>query len=153
MKPVYFAQKAFVVDGDRLLVVQRSESDPNQPLRWEVPGGRLNADEDIDSHIEREVWEETGIRVAPENPFFAWQWRIRSGSPNEPDMIVAIARLCRPLTKSLSIENQMHDDYLRDVRWISINDIDNYDWIPNMRDVLDAFRNLDLPINANSASA
>jgi len=52
-----FAQKAFIVHDDRLLLVRKSESDPLNPGRWEVPGGRLEVagDLDLDDHIRREV--------------------------------------------------------------------------------------------------
>jgi 8-oxo-dGTP pyrophosphatase MutT (NUDIX family) len=66
-----FAQKAFILDGDDLLLVRKSLTDPHHPGRWEVPGGRLqvHGDIDLDDHIRREVWEEVGIKVDPGPPF------------------------------------------------------------------------------------
>lgn len=55
---------AFVFDeSGRLLVVQRAPHD-SYPLRWEVPGGAIDAeDESILHGLARELWEETGLRV------------------------------------------------------------------------------------------
>ncbi|KAI8948254.1 NUDIX hydrolase domain-like protein [Xylaria longipes] len=55
---------AFVFDDvDRLLLVQRAPTD-SYPLRWEVPGGAIDAeDESILHGLARELWEETGLRA------------------------------------------------------------------------------------------
>ncbi|GAP88820.1 putative nudix domain protein [Rosellinia necatrix] len=55
---------AFVFDNaGRLLVVQRAPHD-SYPLRWEVPGGTIDAeDESILHGLARELWEETGLRA------------------------------------------------------------------------------------------
>jgi ADP-ribose pyrophosphatase YjhB (NUDIX family) len=36
-----FAQKAFIVKENRLLMVKKSKDDPKNPNKWEVPGGRM----------------------------------------------------------------------------------------------------------------
>lgn len=53
---------AFVFDdADRLLLVQRATHD-SYPLRWEVPGGTIDADDESLLHgLARELWEETGL--------------------------------------------------------------------------------------------
>ncbi|KAH8899084.1 hypothetical protein GQ53DRAFT_742185 [Thozetella sp. PMI_491] len=49
--------------GKRLLLLQRAAHDSN-PLRWEVPGGAVNLeDESILHGLAREVWEETQLLV------------------------------------------------------------------------------------------
>jgi ADP-ribose pyrophosphatase len=48
--------------GDSLLLVQQMNR--HGKLLWSLPGGRLEAsDEDIFRGTEREVWEETGLKV------------------------------------------------------------------------------------------
>ncbi|KAI0531518.1 NUDIX hydrolase domain-like protein [Xylaria digitata] len=55
---------AFVFDVvGRLLLVQRAPHD-SYPLRWEVPGGSIDAEDETLLHgVSRELWEETGLQV------------------------------------------------------------------------------------------
>lgn len=46
-------------DG-RVLICQRSRGQV-QPLRWEFPGGKVEAGESEVAALEREVWEELGV--------------------------------------------------------------------------------------------
>lgn len=139
MLPVYFAQKAFVLDHGCLLAVRRSADDTHHPLKWEVPGGRLEANEDLDQHLAREVFEETGIRINPGGPFFVWKWKIRQNKSNAPDTIVAIARICSAVTVELNLSGRVEGDNLDLTEWIQLSKLRDYDWIPNMLPVLNAF--------------
>jgi 8-oxo-dGTP pyrophosphatase MutT (NUDIX family) len=153
-----FAQKAFILDGDRLLMVRKAPSDPYHPGRWEVPGGRLevSGDADLDDHIRREVFEEVGIAIAPGPPFHLWQWfmpgRRRLRARARGVRVVAAARLCRPTTFEVSLENQTATDHLVDPTWVPLAEIDGYDLIPSLRPVMRAFL-LMLPDLAESEPA
>ena len=48
-----------------LLLIQRSKDDTWQPNKWELPGGKLDAGQDISNALEREALEETGLVVVP----------------------------------------------------------------------------------------
>lgn len=61
MEQFRFAQKAFIVNEGKLLLVKKSADDPFHPNEWEVPGGRMEFGEKLDEHIKREVKEEGGI--------------------------------------------------------------------------------------------
>jgi 8-oxo-dGTP diphosphatase len=56
--------KAIVIDkkGD-LLLLRREPNDPNRPGEWDFPGGGIESDEDIANGLEREIFEETGLRI------------------------------------------------------------------------------------------
>lgn len=143
MKEFYFAQKAFIVRGQSFLGIQKSMDDPNQPGKWEVPGGRMEFGEDVDEHLKREVLEEVGMQITPGLPFYVWQWRIqRPGPGNETrDMqIVAVARICETEAQDFDTSAQQSDDFLGQAKWIAFEDIQAYDWIPNMLPVLTAFQ-------------
>ncbi|MDJ0784522.1 MAG: (deoxy)nucleoside triphosphate pyrophosphohydrolase [Desulfosarcinaceae bacterium] len=47
----------------RILIAQRAADDPH-PLRWEFPGGKLEAGETPEACLRREIDEELGIEVA-----------------------------------------------------------------------------------------
>jgi len=49
---------AVVVRGERVLLIERRTGDRSW---WQIPGGFVEADEAIDTAVEREVLEETGI--------------------------------------------------------------------------------------------
>jgi len=52
---------AFVLDGDRVLLIRRGRP-PGEGL-WSVPGGRLEPGETLAQAVAREVREETGLVV------------------------------------------------------------------------------------------
>ncbi|MEW2359677.1 NUDIX domain-containing protein, partial [Spirillospora sp. NPDC029432] len=144
-----FAQKAFIADRGRLLLVRKSPSDPHHPGRWEVPGGRLEVagDVDLDDHIRREVWEEVGLEIEPGPPFHLWEWfmpdrrdrRSRRGDRARAVRVVAAARLCRPVTREITLENQTPGDHLVDPTWVPLAELAGYDLIPSLRPVMRAF--------------
>lgn len=56
-------QKALITQGDKYLILLRSEEEENFPLYWDFPGGGLEAWEDRLLGLEREVFEETWLVV------------------------------------------------------------------------------------------
>lgn len=145
VKELFFAQKAFVVHEQELLMVRKSFEDPKEPGKWEVPGGRMVFGETVNEHIRREVREEVGIDIRPGRPFYVWQWRMQLGGSGENGrevQVVAVARLCEALNTSLSSAEQMEDDYLAEMCWVPLSDIETYEWIENMLPVVFAFKTL-----------
>ncbi|MGN2637472.1 NUDIX domain-containing protein [Nocardia takedensis] len=53
-----------LVDGDRLLLTQRSGNDAFSG-RWHVPSGKLDASESITTAAAREALEEVGVVIDP----------------------------------------------------------------------------------------
>ncbi|RBY96475.1 NUDIX hydrolase [Blastococcus sp. TF02-8] len=62
VRPVVPCVGAIVHDGARRLLVVRRGQDPGRGL-WSVPGGRVEPGETFREAVEREVLEETGLRV------------------------------------------------------------------------------------------
>lgn len=147
-----FAQKAFILDGDRLLLVRKSETDPNHPGLWEVPGGRLpesaRLDLDLDDDLRREVWEEVGIKIDPGPPFHLWQWLMPRFSENGRSgatpwvRVVAVARTCGPVTTDITMENQVPGDHLGEAAWVRLAELAGYHLIPDIRPVIHKFLRL-----------
>ena len=142
MKQLFFAQKAFIIKTGNLLLVRKSADDPNQPGKWEVPGGRMDFGEEVDAHLCREVKEEVGLQVVPGPPFHIWQWRIsrtaEDGSAKEMQ-IVAVARICTAITTELSDAGRVAEDYLGEMAWVPFDEVPKYDLIDNMRPVIGSF--------------
>ena len=144
MNEFYFAQKAFIVKNNKILLIRKSADDPHHPNKWEVPGGRMEFGEDVDEHIKREVFEEVGIRIKPLEPFFLWQWQLQKKTKNGEAIcmqIVAAARICEADTTEFCARGQAADDYIDKIEWAAIGDIKNYEFIPNMAPVIEKFLN------------
>ena len=135
---VQFAQKAFIESSGSLLCVRKSSSDPFEAGLWDVPGGRILGDEDLDTALRREVWEESGLSIRPGMPFHAWSWRF-PGVPEPGSRVVAIARSCAPLTLETSKNYRVADDHLDELRWVSLDEVGSLRLIPTLIPAVHAY--------------
>lgn len=66
--------KLLVQDSEgRYLFLKRAKSYKSGTQPWDIPGGRINPDEPILEALAREVYEETGMRMAPNPALLAAQ--------------------------------------------------------------------------------
>jgi len=104
------AAKSFIVnDKNELLLIKRPEDVPHCPGVWEVPGGRLNKEEDPFEGLKREVKEETGIEIDIKNPL-----KVHHFTRQDSQKITMITFLCKPITTNIVLSKE-HVDY----EWIS----------------------------------
>ena len=61
---------AVVFKDDRVLLVRRGKPPANG--QWAVPGGRLELGESLAEAAEREIFEETGVRIRAREPVHAF---------------------------------------------------------------------------------
>jgi len=55
----------FVFDrSGKVLVLKRADFMRKRPGEWDLPGGRIHDDESLENGVEREVSEETGLKVS-----------------------------------------------------------------------------------------
>lgn len=64
------AQKAVIVRNEEVLLVR----DPRSLDIWELPGGRLNAEEEPPQGLVREIYEELGVMVEVKRPLWVEQF-------------------------------------------------------------------------------
>lgn len=62
---VLIVVRAIVIYSCKILLAQRNKNDSNDPLLWEIPGGKLDKGQDLNNAIERELIEEVGIFARP----------------------------------------------------------------------------------------
>ncbi len=64
VKPFALSVKVAIRDDNgRVLILKRSMNSKNNGGKWDFPGGKVDAGEDIDSALLREVCEETGLSI------------------------------------------------------------------------------------------
>jgi len=64
--------RAIIRKGSEYLLVQRAAKDSYEPLTFEFPGGKVDAGEDLNEALYREIYEETGLMVTIQEPLFYW---------------------------------------------------------------------------------
>jgi 8-oxo-dGTP diphosphatase len=60
--------KAVVIRGDKILLLRRCPDRKIAPGEWDLPGGKLEEDEDPLTAVIREAQEEAGVDIAPTIP-------------------------------------------------------------------------------------
>ncbi len=96
---------AVVRDDGRILVIRRADNGA-----WELPGGVLELAETPEDGVVREVWEETGIRVAVE--------RLTGVYKNMNRGVVALVFRCRPTGGQARPSEESTD-----VQWFSPDEV------------------------------
>jgi len=135
MEQFRFAQKAFIVNEGKLLLVKKSADDPFHPNEWEVPGGRMEFGEKLDEHIKREVKEEVGLDIIPGEPFAMWTWILeKKGNDGEVNksQVVAVGSRCETINLNIDESGRVEDDFLADTAWVPINEVLEYKLIPDI---------------------
>jgi len=127
-----FAQKAFILNEDKLLLIKKSKNAPVEPNKWEVPGGRMEFGESVEDHIKREVKEEVGIDIEVGEPFDVWTFFIDSSQNDEKIQVVVVARFCRPKSFNINFLSHANTDYISEYNWVPIQEVKKYDLIPDM---------------------
>lgn len=64
-QPIFVAE-IYIIHDDKLLMLKRSETKKKFPGFWSLPGGHIDEGEDPLAAAIREVKEETGVTIVPE---------------------------------------------------------------------------------------
>jgi 8-oxo-dGTP diphosphatase len=110
---------AVVIDGDRVLLVKRGQ----EPLKgqWSLPGGVVEAGEELPAAVAREVAEETSLQVEV-GPVVEILDRITRDDAGRVEYhYVILDYLCRPLGGLLACGSDADD-----ARWVDRADLEIY---------------------------
>lgn len=124
---------AAIVEGDLVLVARRSGG-PYDGF-WEFPGGKVEPGEADLTALVREIGEELGVVVAPQD-FLGealLDGSVGGGVPGESTLRVWSARIT-------SGELVAHEH--AELRWVGAAELDALDWIPADRPLVAAVRGL-----------
>ncbi len=122
---------AIVIKDGKVLATQRSE-EMNLPLKWEFPGGKIDANESGQECVLREIKEELNIDI-----------EILKKLTNQPfDYLELKINLIPFIAKYLSGEITLteHKDY----KWLTKAELKFLDWAPADIPVLNEFLKVDL---------
>ncbi len=109
-KKVYVGAMAFIEREDYILIVKRREDHPNKDGGlWEMPSGRLEANESIEQTIYREVHEETKLMIDIIAPFATWFLPDRK--------LVGVSFACKYLSGDVVLSSE-HTAY----KWVKVEE-------------------------------
>lgn len=106
--------------GDEILLIQQQNR--HGVRTWSIPGGRLEAsDADIFRGAEREVWEETGLRVQAQQLRFVSEYL----APElfALTLIIECQLEASEDPENIHLDNTMEDDNIHGVAWWPISKI------------------------------
>lgn len=108
--------------NNEILIIKRSMGDSWKAGEWELPGGKLDIEDDVNKAIEREVLEETGlyIRVISELGYIDLT-ELKTGK-YQGLPYVEIVRECKVIGNDKVFLSEEHDDHC----WCSEDKIFDY---------------------------
>lgn len=118
--------KAIVVSCGKFLLLRRSIRNGKQKQHlWELPGGGVDAGENPNDALHREVFEEVGLELESAYPVTVWHQKREEGE------IVGITYLCRSKENKL-VTSDEHTCF----EWVTAADLDNFDLIGDLKSEL-----------------
>lgn len=128
-KPFSLSAKVFIHDGEgRCLLLKRSMSSKGNPGKWDLPGGKVDAGENLEQGLLREVAEETGLTISLQHVLGAAE----SESPIKRVAYLIFEGLVASGQVRLSSE---HDDYA----WVDRQSLTRVDIAEQFRPFLKAY--------------
>lgn len=112
-------------DNGEILISQRFEEElPEVHLKWDLPGGKNEFGESLEETLKREIFEETGLNVnvlnlLPKTISKAWEYVDRR------QHTIVLCYRCKLIDGKL----HLNDKEINDLKWISINDVDKFDFM------------------------
>lgn len=116
MKPKQVVAALLLREG-KLLICQRTRHQP-MPLKWEFPGGKIEAGEEPAQALRRELEEELGIQARIGKPVTRLRHDYKNGGAVE-------LQFFRVDEYAGEVENLV----FREVRWVPRADLPQYDFL------------------------
>ncbi|RHB50020.1 NUDIX domain-containing protein [Exiguobacterium sp. AM39-5BH] len=127
--PIVVAVKAVIIHDDRFLVIKRAADDEISPGTWELVGGKLDFGETLEHALEREIFEEVGLRVIVQQLLYATTFLT---DPKRQVVIMTYSAHSVATTVTLSAEHTdarwvTADEARQLLHWPILDDLDSHD--------------------------
>lgn len=108
-------------NADKILILQRGKTAPWMPLKWNLPGGIIEANETPEEAAIREAKEETSIDISnlkPVDKFLDPEgWTVYFFTTENYSGVISLT------------ENENY-------KWITKEEINNYDFVPYVKEAI-----------------
>ena len=123
MANLKFAVVGIINNGGKILVVQKKKYKDSDSLsyKWHIPGGGVEENENFYSAIEREIFEELGIKVKSQGIIDIHVVRI--SEKDNRNFIVVIWHKCAPLQTSIT---KINNKELSDAKWVTKSEVASF---------------------------
>ena len=119
----HLAVKGIIIRKDgKILVIKRSEADDHKPGVWETVGGGLEEKTSPQKALEREIKEETNLKVKIREPFNIFSFKKDTG-----EFKVGITFVCDYVSGKVKLSHE-HSDF----RWIEPEDFKKMKSVPSL---------------------
>ncbi|MGA2903925.1 MAG: (deoxy)nucleoside triphosphate pyrophosphohydrolase [Candidatus Korobacteraceae bacterium] len=108
---------ALIVSGDEILCCQRTEYQA-LALKWEFPGGKIEAGEEPPQALRRELEEELGVRAEVGSKIVQMQHHYQNGNAVELHFFL-VERY----------EGEMQNRIFREIRWVNRRELPALDFL------------------------
>jgi 8-oxo-dGTP diphosphatase len=127
---ILVTQKIIVINNEgKILALRRSATDPAKPLSWDLPGGLVDAGENIVEGILREVSEEAGIKVERPKLLDVFDYTSEQGT-----YLICIGYVARAITSDVILSYE-HDQY----EWITKEELLKRDMKMHIKELVKKF--------------
>jgi 8-oxo-dGTP diphosphatase len=123
-KALRFVAAALIVRGDQVLICQRKAGSA-MGLKWEFPGGKIEAGESPQQALRRELDEELGIQAEVGPRMAHVRHTYRSGGAVDLEFFAVY-----------SFAGEIINHIFEDVRWVALKELPSYDFLAADRDLI-----------------
>ena len=132
-KPFALSAKVVIRNAEgECLLLKRAMSSKNNPGKWDLPGGKVDAGENLEDGLLREVIEETGLTISLQRVLGAAEYE----SPTNRIAYLILEGLAQSSRVRLSSE---HDDYI----WVDRHDLAKVDLAEQFRPFIETYSRMD----------
>jgi len=122
-----------IIKDSQILIVQRNKNEDIYPNLWELPSGKKEDLETVESSLIREIKEETGLDIKPIIPFDVFNYQIdKPDVVKDSTQINYLVRLVDEQNEPQVIISEEHQDY----KWVKIEEVDLFNLSDSTKKVI-----------------